>query len=195
MVDYKTEGQLRTEINKVWELHRLQREAIATLRTELVEKDKRMAEAEKLLRGWMDESTFHEYGFPTQPTHDAGRLRVGTVDFLSPTQPTVNVADALDRLCKQSDTPTQPSEPDEGRIYPCDDCGIMRTKEEGGTTFTVCDECWDKAYPKTPPSEPKCSACQGTGQIEGDDADMYPCYRCGISTNPSLNFGGSRNDS
>ena len=32
----------------------------------------------------------------------------------------------------------------EPRIYPCDDCGKMRTKSEGGTTFTVCDECWEK---------------------------------------------------
>ena len=28
--------------------------------------------------------------------------------------------------------------------YPCVDCGKPRTKAEGGTTFTVCDECWDK---------------------------------------------------
>jgi hypothetical protein len=31
--------------------------------------------------------------------------------------------------------------------YPCADCGKLRTKAEGGTTFTVCDECWDKHYP------------------------------------------------
>lgn len=30
------------------------------------------------------------------------------------------------------------------RIYPCDDCGVMRSKAEGGTLFTVCDHCWDK---------------------------------------------------
>lgn len=29
-------------------------------------------------------------------------------------------------------------------IYPCADCGVMRSKAEGGTTFTVCDDCWDK---------------------------------------------------
>jgi hypothetical protein len=33
------------------------------------------------------------------------------------------------------------------RIYPCVECGKMRSKDEGGTTFTVCDECWDKAHP------------------------------------------------
>ena len=32
--------------------------------------------------------------------------------------------------------------------YPCNDCGKLRTKAEGGTTFTVCDECWEKKYPK-----------------------------------------------
>lgn len=36
--------------------------------------------------------------------------------------------------------------------YPCQDCGKLRTKDEGGTTFTVCDECWDKHY-KAPPTE------------------------------------------
>ncbi len=35
-----------------------------------------------------------------------------------------------------------PSEP----TYPCDNCGKLRTKAEGGTTFTVCDECWDKYH-------------------------------------------------
>lgn len=33
---------------------------------------------------------------------------------------------------------------DDERIYPCADCGTLRSKAEGGTTFTVCDECWDK---------------------------------------------------
>lgn len=42
----------------------------------------------------------------------------------------------------------------QGRIYPCADCGKMLTKAEGGTTFTVCDECWKKAYSKlTEPAE------------------------------------------
>lgn len=30
------------------------------------------------------------------------------------------------------------------RIYPCDDCGLMRSQNEGGTTFAVCDACWDR---------------------------------------------------
>ena len=30
--------------------------------------------------------------------------------------------------------------------YPCDKCGKARTVAEGGTTFTVCDECWDRKY-------------------------------------------------
>ena len=32
--------------------------------------------------------------------------------------------------------------------YPCNDCGKLRSKAEGGTTFSICDECWDKKYPK-----------------------------------------------
>ena len=30
------------------------------------------------------------------------------------------------------------------RIYACHDCGTLRTKAEGGTVFTVCDDCWNK---------------------------------------------------
>ena len=36
----------------------------------------------------------------------------------------------------------------DAKIYPCEDCGKMRSKNEGGTVFTVCDECWDKHYNK-----------------------------------------------
>ena len=32
------------------------------------------------------------------------------------------------------------------KLYPCADCGKPRTKDEGGTVFTVCDECWGKHY-------------------------------------------------
>jgi hypothetical protein len=32
------------------------------------------------------------------------------------------------------------------RIYPCAKCGVMRSKSEGGTTFTVCDDCWENQY-------------------------------------------------
>ena len=33
------------------------------------------------------------------------------------------------------------------RIYPCADCGLLRSKAEGGTVFTVCDDCWDNKHP------------------------------------------------
>lgn len=32
------------------------------------------------------------------------------------------------------------------RIYPCDRCGKLRSKAEGGTIFTVCDACWDALH-------------------------------------------------
>jgi len=28
-------------------------------------------------------------------------------------------------------------------LYPCAKCGKQRTKAGGGTTFTICDECWE----------------------------------------------------
>jgi len=36
----------------------------------------------------------------------------------------------------------------EEKKYPCVDCGKLRTAGEGGTIFTVCDECWDKSHKK-----------------------------------------------
>lgn len=32
-------------------------------------------------------------------------------------------------------------------LYPCLDCGVLRTKAEGGTVFTVCDDCWERLNP------------------------------------------------
>ena len=34
------------------------------------------------------------------------------------------------------------------KLYPCADCGVPRTEDEGGRIFTVCDECWDRHYAK-----------------------------------------------
>lgn len=31
---------------------------------------------------------------------------------------------------------------EDARIYPCATCGTLRTTAEGGTVFTVCDDCW-----------------------------------------------------
>lgn len=34
------------------------------------------------------------------------------------------------------------------KTYPCEICGELRTAAEGGTTFTVCDACWEDQYGK-----------------------------------------------
>lgn len=46
------------------------------------------------------------------------------------------------------------------RVYPCAMCGVMRSKREGGTIFTVCDDCWD--------------ACQSPAAREERCADAVP---------------------
>jgi hypothetical protein len=55
--------------------------------------------------------------------------------------------------------------------YPCTKCGKLRTKDEGGTVFSYCDECWDKDKQERCDHEPviyridvndtrfKCSKC------------------------------------
>lgn len=37
----------------------------------------------------------------------------------------------------------QTTKPAPEPLYPCSNCGVLRTKAEGGTVFTVCDACWD----------------------------------------------------
>jgi hypothetical protein len=48
----------------------------------------------------------------------------------------------MGRLARRALTSTTPPPAAEPK-YPCDCCGLPRTKSEGGTTFTVCDHCWD----------------------------------------------------
>ena len=64
--------------------------------------------------------------------------------------------------CPRAPKPAEPSEApaEEGRIYPCANCDKMRTKEEGGTVFSVCEACWDKIHGKPAPApEPTCDYC------------------------------------
>lgn len=72
--------------------------------------------------------------------------------------------------------------PDDDRIYPCAKCGKMRTKAEGGTVFTVCEECWNTGPSEPPAALPVeergddvseiavCRECEGRG--------FNPCSRC-----------------
>lgn len=52
--------------------------------------------------------------------------------------------------------------PEPEPTYACARCGTLRTKAEGGTTFTVCDECWTEEHPavvgKPEPEPPKGAA-------------------------------------
>jgi hypothetical protein len=44
-------------------------------------------------------------------------------------------------------TPAEPVlVPVEEPLYPCDKCGTLRTKSQGGTVFTVCDTCWEECW-------------------------------------------------
>jgi hypothetical protein len=51
------------------------------------------------------------------------------------------------RIATLPTPPPAAQDPEREPTYPCADCGTPRTKAEGGTTFTVCDECWDRRHP------------------------------------------------
>lgn len=40
----------------------------------------------------------------------------------------------------------------DAEIYPCADCGVLRSKAQGAKIFTVCDTCWDKHYKNMKPA-------------------------------------------
>lgn len=52
-----------------------------------------------------------------------------------------------------------PAPESDEQLYPCDKCGKLRTKAEGGTTFTVCDECWGKLHSPAPESVKEETPC------------------------------------
>lgn len=66
--------------------------------------------------------------------------------------------------------------------YPCAKCGKLRTKAEGGTTFTECDACWPIVDPKQPEPE----ECNHNWGIKSSMASTYPercyteyvCFKC-----------------
>lgn len=33
-------------------------------------------------------------------------------------------------------------------VYPCADCGVLRSEHQGGRSFTVCDKCWIEYWKK-----------------------------------------------
>lgn len=43
------------------------------------------------------------------------------------------------------------SDKENDTLYLCQNCGLKRSKAEGGNVFAVCDECWDYYYsPRLP---------------------------------------------
>lgn len=57
---------------------------------------------------------------------------------------------------------------DDDKVYPCVECGTLRSKREGGTIFTLCDKCWGKHFKQVSPVDfpgrecPKTDALQDT---------------------------------
>jgi hypothetical protein len=100
-----------------------------------------------------DDERIHQHGLAEAARADAARLMealAGMEDacaaVASWSSESVDYSDPA-RVAARAALAGTP-EPD--RIYPCADCGKMRSKAEGGTTFTVCDVCWDKKHPNAP---------------------------------------------
>lgn len=75
-------------------------------------------------------------------------------------------------------------QPKPEQTYPCDECGKLRTKAQGGTTFTVCDACWDKAHPK-PDETATMKTLHWTGDGKGTAfafgfGTVRACIDCGV---------------
>lgn len=80
----------------------------------------------------------------------------------------------------------------ETETYPCADCGVSRTKAEGGATFTVCDECWDrsrrKEWAERHPQATETRKEEWVVQSERDDNVWRDCLGFGIATDAQEQF-------
>jgi hypothetical protein len=57
-------------------------------------------------------------------------------------------------------------------VYPCIYCDVLRTREEGGAMFTVCNECWLKNHQPRPQRH----HCIGCGTLVVDAAVCEECW-------------------
>lgn len=72
----------------------------------------------------------------------------GGDEFLSAEDSLERVRQALNAIAGAPSSTRDPQRPavaapEKDRIYPCQRCGKPRTMADGGTTFTVCDSCWE----------------------------------------------------
>jgi hypothetical protein len=78
-----------------------------------------------------------------------------------------------------SEKPTKTDPATGETLYPCNDCDTMRTKAEGGTTFTVCEMCWDRRHPRAAPTADlwgptiPCGDCKA--EVRWEQLDMHWC--------------------
>jgi hypothetical protein len=78
---------------------------------------------------------------------------------------------------KYIDKPPVP--PRECETYPCDKCGVKRTRAEGGNIFMLCDKCWDEHFKPTPSDEPKLQPCVKCGKpINRNMGQAWRCDKC-----------------
>lgn len=61
------------------------------------------------------------------------------------------------------------------RRYPCHQCGTLRSRDEGGTTFSVCDRCWAAAYPPLAGAHPGDAQKAAPGWPVTDDMHRAAC--------------------
>jgi len=105
---------------------------------------------------------------------DAARLREESYD--TSVVRALGAVEAAIRALKPKDEPA-----DSERVYPCDKCGIMRSKAEGGTVFTVCDACWDAhlVQREMVPAKaaPPCATCEGKGWLVAPE-EPVACPDC-----------------
>lgn len=82
------------------------------------------------------------------PYHAAKRARSRVASGAAPHRPGTGADDLPN---------PEPPEP----TYPCAKCGRLCTKAQGGTTFTVCDGCWEETHSEAEPEWPTLAICSG----------------------------------
>ena len=126
---------------------------------------------------WPPKYVAHGYATPSERVFTEDALLAARFDTMEEAEA---IADAQSRAMgidlravshgfEQPPTPRTGASEGEERVYPCAKCGTLRTKAEGGTTFTVCDSCWDALHPLRPTPSP--------AEVEAKRREFYEAAR------------------
>lgn len=136
------------------------------------------------------EGLFQSDRYPELP---AGKIILSFKDPAARTALLVFAGQTLDKELGEDIVAALDNDGAKPPTWTCDECGVPRTKAEGGRIFTVCDRCW--STPMAKPRRPAvCETCEGHGDVSSDAqhsvfTDRSDCPGCKMIPCPDCSEG------